>query len=73
MKINKTFHLKGENNLATFFYLKKKKKPMNFLLWAYVLNTRLSTCTKKNRFLTLQSCSQETGFHSRYTKMPIYE
>lgn len=28
--MNKTFHLKGENNLATFFYL-KKKKPMNFL------------------------------------------
>lgn len=23
--MNKTFHLKGENNLATFFYLKKKK------------------------------------------------
>lgn len=21
--MNKTFHLKGENNLATFFYLKK--------------------------------------------------
>ena len=30
MKINKTFHLKGENNLATFFYLKKKKKTYEF-------------------------------------------